>query len=372
MSAKPGARAPRSDREHDPIPRRRRDRTSRHRTCRRADGPGRRRLRALGQSSALRPEGSELGPARSLRAVERPRVDAPVRAAPSLRFRPHGRGPGEVPAARLAHAGPSRVRRDRRRRADDGPPRPGLRPRRRHGPRGAHDALAVRRRRGRRFGGIRIADGRVTRGGSRSARSTFRLRVRRRRGSDGRCGLGGRFLRRHPRPRQSHLPLRRQLDHDRRRDPDHLPRERARALPRLRLARHRRGRRPGSQRPRAGARDRSPRDRSSDTDRPEDPDRTRRPEFRGQEQGPRRSPRRRRDEARQGAGRLADGDRPRRARRRARLLLQARRRQTRRARGERCASRRLAEGESGLVGALRCRTHSEISPPISRRSCSRA
>ena len=57
------------------------------------------------------------------------------------------RRPQAVPPARLAHAGPPRVRRHRRRRDDDGPARPGLRQRGRDGDGREVPARALRRRR---------------------------------------------------------------------------------------------------------------------------------------------------------------------------------------------------------------------------------
>src|SRR5262249_44108051 len=82
------ARAAGAHREHHPLPGRRRRRARQERAPRCADGTGQRGLRALERPLALRPERSRLAAARSLRALQRARVDAAVRAAPPVRLRP--------------------------------------------------------------------------------------------------------------------------------------------------------------------------------------------------------------------------------------------------------------------------------------------
>ena len=65
--------------------------------------------------------------------------------APSLRLRASARRDRALPPARLEDARASRVRRDARRRGDDGPARAGLRARRRHGARRPAGARPLRR-----------------------------------------------------------------------------------------------------------------------------------------------------------------------------------------------------------------------------------
>ena len=143
----------------------------------------------------------------------------------------------------------------------------------------------------------------------------FRIRLRRRRGPDGGCGLRGGLLRGPSRPRQPHLPLRRQPDHDRWRDRDHLWRERAAPLRGLRLARRRLDRRPGSGRAAARPGGRARGDGPPLADRAEDVDRSRVARSGGQEQGPWWPPGRRGDEGFQGIHGLASRARALRARR---------------------------------------------------------
>ena len=66
-----------------------------------------------------------------------PRVHPAVLGAAPLRLRPLARGAEALPAVAVDDAGPSRVRAHRGHRDDDGPARPGLRERRRHGDRRA-------------------------------------------------------------------------------------------------------------------------------------------------------------------------------------------------------------------------------------------
>ena len=81
-----------------------------------------------GESAVARP--------RPLRAVERPRLDAAVRAAAPDRLRPADRGAASASASCTRKtAGPSRVSDHARRRDDDRPARPGPRQRGRHGAR---------------------------------------------------------------------------------------------------------------------------------------------------------------------------------------------------------------------------------------------
>ena len=130
------------------------------------------------------PGQSALARSRSLRAVQRPRLDAAVRAAASDRLRPADRRAQAFPPAALEDAGPSGSRRHARRRDDDRPARPGARQRRRHGARRA----AARRR--------------VQPPGPRDRRSPH-LRVRRRRLPDGRHLARGLLARRHAGPGQA-------------------------------------------------------------------------------------------------------------------------------------------------------------------------
>ena len=70
------------------------------RSSRHADGHGRDRRRAVDASPAPQPRQSALARSRSLRAVERPRLDAAVRAAAPDRLRPADRRAAALPPAR--------------------------------------------------------------------------------------------------------------------------------------------------------------------------------------------------------------------------------------------------------------------------------
>ena len=154
-----------------------------------------------------------LAAARPLRALERPRVDAALRAAPPLRVRAHARRPRELPPAPLEDAGAPRVRPHARRRGHDRSARPGLRARRRHGARRARHARALR-------------------GRGRRARQPLRVRHRERRRPDGGDLRRGGLARGPLAARQPDLPLRRQPHHDRRPDVALLLRGRARCASR--------------------------------------------------------------------------------------------------------------------------------------------
>ena len=108
---------------------------------RRADG-----LRALDALPAPRAHAPRLVRSRPVRAVGRSREHAPVLAAPPDRLRPAARRAQALPAARLAHARPPRVRPDRGRRGHDRAARAGLRERGRHGHRRAAPGGRVRPR----------------------------------------------------------------------------------------------------------------------------------------------------------------------------------------------------------------------------------
>src|SRR5262245_16383933 len=82
------------------------------RSSRRADGPGSPGLRALGPAPAVRSHGCEVAAARPLRALERPRLDAALRAAAPVRVSALPRRDRALPAARLEDAGASGIRRD--------------------------------------------------------------------------------------------------------------------------------------------------------------------------------------------------------------------------------------------------------------------
>ena len=100
-----------------------------------ADGDGRDRRRAVAPPPVARSRASALGRSRPLRAVQRPRLDAAVRAAAPHRLRPVARRAQALPPAALEDAGAPGDRHHARRRDDDRAARPGHRQRRGHGPR---------------------------------------------------------------------------------------------------------------------------------------------------------------------------------------------------------------------------------------------
>ena len=124
--------------QHDPHALDRRDPEGELRPPGDADGARPARLRALAAVPALRSRGSDLAQPRPLRALGRPRLDAALLAAPPgrrqggrsrLRGRRRARGQPrrhqELPPARLARPGPSRVPLDLRGRDDHRSARPG-------------------------------------------------------------------------------------------------------------------------------------------------------------------------------------------------------------------------------------------------------
>ena len=84
---------------------------------------------------APQPGQPALGEPRPLRALQRPRLDAAVRAAAPHRLRPADGGAEALPPAAFEDAGPSGSRHHARRRNDHRPAGPGHRQRRRHGAR---------------------------------------------------------------------------------------------------------------------------------------------------------------------------------------------------------------------------------------------
>ena len=92
---------------------------------------------ALWRRPSAPPSGaSAVAGSRSLRAVERPRLDAALRAAAPDRLRPADRRAEALPPAALEDARAPGARRDARRRDHDGAARTGARQRGRHGARG--------------------------------------------------------------------------------------------------------------------------------------------------------------------------------------------------------------------------------------------
>ena len=198
---------------------------------RHADGARAGGLPALHARDAPLAGAPGLACARPLRAVGRPRVDAPVLDPPPDRLRRLARRPQELPPARLADRRPPRVRpragdRDHHRAA-----RPGHLDLGRDGARRAHAGRPLRR-----------GDGRP-----------LHVRDRLRRRPRGGHRLRGQLARRPPRPRPPDRLLRRQPHLDRGRHGARLLRGRRQALRGLRLARAepRRGhraRQPGARR----------------------------------------------------------------------------------------------------------------------------
>ena len=218
--------------QHDPHALDRRDPEGELRPPGYADGAGTRRLRALAALPPLRSAGPDLAEPRPLRALQRPRLDAPLLAASPdrgeggrPRLRGGGRARGEprghqaLPPARLEVSRPPRVPLDLRGGDTTGPLGQGI-------------ATSV---------GMAIASkwlaARYNRAGLPAVRLR-RLRVRRRRLLHGGGLERGRLLRRPPAARQPLLGLRQQPHHDRRPHGDHLRGRRRRSLRGLRLERH--------------------------------------------------------------------------------------------------------------------------------------
>ncbi len=267
----------------------------------RADGARAARLRALESRDALRSGRSDLAQPRPLRAVERPRVDAPL-VDPA----PHGRESGQ-PRVRSARAAVGVARRHRalppagqprtrssgvsprvRRGDDDGSARAGHRDQRRDG-----DGAEVPRR-------------------ALQPAGLHRLRLRhlrnlRRRMPHGRHRRGSGVARGPPRARQPVLDLRQQSHHDRRQHAHRVHGGRRRPVPRLPVERAARGRR---QRPRAD-RARASRFQAHqappDADHPGHAHRLRLAASAGHRRGTRRAARCRGGEAHQARIRLAGG-----------------------------------------------------------------
>ena len=108
------------------------------RPSRHADGHGRRRDGPVHAIPAVRPAGAGLARPRPLRAVERARLDAALRAAAPDRLPRHDARRAEaLPAARQPHRRASRARPRERDRDDDRAARPGARQFGRHGARRA-------------------------------------------------------------------------------------------------------------------------------------------------------------------------------------------------------------------------------------------
>ncbi len=233
-----------------------------------------------------------------LRAVGRPRVDAPVLDAPPDGLRRQPRRPQGLPAVGLDHPGSPGIRPDLGGRGDDRTARPGPRERHRHGHRGAAAG-----------GGVQPARARHRRP------PDLRHRQRRRHAGGGR--LRGLLAGRPPEAGQARRALRRQPDPARRADGVGVQRRRACPLRGLRLAhpagrgrqRHRRdlGRHRCRQGRRPAVRHRRPH-----------PHRLRQPEQAGHPEGARGAARAGRGEADQGGLRLGSGPHVLRARRRGR------------------------------------------------------
>ena len=219
--------ARRAVRQHHPLPRRRRGGEGEVGPPRHADGHGRHGLRSLDRVPAPRSECAALEQPRPLRPLRRPRLDAALLAAASDRLSRHDHGRSEaVPAVGIEDRWASGVRPRLGHRGDDRSARPGIRPQRRHGARREDARRAIRY--GRFFQACR----------------SLHLRHLLGRRSGRRHQLRGRLDRRPPRPRQSHLLLRRQQHLDRRGDAAGVFRGREEALRGVPLARadHRRPR----------------------------------------------------------------------------------------------------------------------------------
>ena len=205
-------------REHDPHPFDGRRPAGELRPPGDADGAGADRLPALHAGDEARPGAARLAGPRPLRALLRPRVDAPLLDALPRRLRHHAGPDQEVPPDRLAGRGASRVRPRPGRGDDHRPARPGHLDRGRHGARRAHDGRPLQQ------------------GRPHAGRQPHVLhRVRRRPRGGHRVGVV--LARRPPRPRQADRLLRRQPHLDRGRHRAGVLRGRRQALRGLRLAR---------------------------------------------------------------------------------------------------------------------------------------
>ena len=251
-----------------------------------ADGHGGHRRSAVARLPEAQPGKPALGRPRSLRALERPRLDAALfRAAPD-RLPARHRRTQEFPPARCAHCGPSGARDRDRHRDDDRAAGPGPRQRGRHGARGEEARRGLQQARARN-------------------RRPPHLGVPRRWLPDGRHFARGLRARRHLGPRQADLLLRRQRHLDRRRGRRLVHRRHAEALRGVRLAGDPRGGRARSGGRRARDPPREAREGQADADLLQDGDRLWRAEQAGQGGMPRRGARRRRSRARAQDARLA-------------------------------------------------------------------
>jgi len=199
-------------------------------TSRHADGNGRDRSGAVDAASASQSFQPGLAESRPLRAVQRPRLDAAVRAAAPHGLCPAARGDSPLPPARLDDARTSGAGPDSRCGDDLGTAGPGIGQRRRHSAGGAPSRRAVQ-----------------------SSRALHRrppnLRVRGRWLHDGRHFARGLLVRGHAAPGQARLLLRRQRYIDRRGSQRLVHRRHSGALRGVRLAGH-----PACRRPRCGCR----------------------------------------------------------------------------------------------------------------------
>ena len=203
---------------------------------RHADGHGRHRRGALERLPQIQSGQWPLARPRSVRALERPRLDAAVLGRLPHGLRDRARRAEELPPARLARSRASGARARARHRDDDGAARPRPRECRRHGARREASRGRVQ--------SARLAD-----------RRSPHVRVPRRRLPDGRHLARGVLVRRHAEARQADRLLRRQRHLDRRRDARLVHGRHAEALRSVRLARRAERRRPRS-RTRFDARDR--------------------------------------------------------------------------------------------------------------------
>ena len=154
---------------------------------------------------------------RSLRPLQRPRVDPAVHHAVPVGCRPRTRRPAQLPPVGVADTWAPRGRAHRRRRGDHRAARAGLRQLGRHGDRRAQPANSLRRRRP----------------------GPLHLRHRRRRLHDGGHQPRGRIARGAPRAGTPDLRVRRQPHHHRRRDRSVHQRRHRRPVPGVQLGRRR-------------------------------------------------------------------------------------------------------------------------------------